>query len=92
MFPLLPQGGRNILQITDAKYRDVLLAYAMVVGDLCNAVAILDPDGTSEQPQPRVASSDYSWFEPICFSLIALLIQCEFTHLHPGRGKLNTSR
>jgi hypothetical protein len=83
---LLAPGGGNISQITDAKYRDVLRTYARVMGDLCTVVVTTNSDGVPEAPHPRVASSDYSWFERICFSLTALVIQCELTC--PRRSRL----
>lgn len=76
-------GGGNISQITDAKYRDVFHAYARVVADLSITVrTVVAPDGALNLGPPRVGvdPSDYSWFERICFSLMALLVQCEFDH------------
>ena len=67
---LLPPGGKNILRITGATYHNVLRSYTRVVGDLCTVVMPIGQDGIPESPQPRIASS-----QPICLSLIALLIQ-----------------
>lgn len=72
-FLLLPGGG-NIESITKAKYHDVFRAYVTVANSLCAVVEDPRPDGRSGL-QPRILSSQYGWFEPICFSLIALLIQ-----------------
>jgi hypothetical protein len=67
---LLPPGGENVLRITEATYHNVLRSYTRVVGDLCTVVMPIGQDGIPESPQPRIASS-----QPICLSLIALLIQ-----------------
>jgi hypothetical protein len=40
----------------------------------------MDYDDCPRNIHPKVAPSDFSWFERICFSLVALLIQCEFTY------------
>jgi hypothetical protein len=80
-FLLLPPGGGNISRITEAKYRDVLRTYARFVGDLGTLVRTVRSRNTSEYRLPGVAPEDYSWLERIGFSLIALLIQCEFTYL-----------
>jgi hypothetical protein len=82
----LPPGGENIPRIiTEEIYHNVLRSYTRVIGDLCTVVRPIGQDGIPESPQPRIASSRYRWFEPVCLSLIALLIQCMFIPSPPGR-------
>ena len=77
---MLPGGG-NISRITEAKYLNALRAYAAIVDNFCTAFGVvLRPDDLPEST-PMTTSSQRSWFEPICFSLTALLLQCGLSPL-----------
>ncbi|KAI0246801.1 hypothetical protein BJV78DRAFT_1364611 [Lactifluus subvellereus] len=65
------RSTRNVLQITETKYHDALRAYLKVAVDLGCAVQF-----PGNFPSSKVAPSEYGWFERACFSLIALLMQC----------------
>jgi hypothetical protein len=75
-------GGGNILQITEAKYRRVLLTYARVLSSICGVLKPMGMFVRISGPQslkPRLPTSEYAWLERICFCLVALLILCELS-------------
>ena len=83
LLPFWPLGGGNIMQITEAKYHGVILTYARVLSSICS---VLNPKRMMftriAGPQvlmPKLPTSEYAWFERICFCLVALLIQCELS-------------
>jgi len=70
MFITHHRGG-NISQITEARHRNALWAYTRFVAAFC-CNSIPQPN-----KPPPVNPPEYGCFERICFSLIALLMQCE---------------
>ncbi|KAH9955938.1 hypothetical protein BC827DRAFT_824697 [Russula dissimulans] len=77
MFVTHLRGG-NISRITEDRHYNALWAYTTFVDGVCFFLSSI-----CRQRRPPVNPPEYGCFERICFSLIALLIQCGSSLLLP---------